>query len=229
MSQVEAFATEAQKNKRKKRDLECFNCHKKGHIKTKCWVKGGGKEGQGLKKKAGMRDGTTSAIEDADVEAWAIIKEAEESTVEVPCSLVMVAKESPDIITVETELYDSGVLRHMSPFHNKFVMYQPIPPHPIVTADKCTFYAEGVGDLQINVPNREVLTLVLLKDTLHVPQIGLTVMSISCIAKAVLRSRPTCHGIRRTVIDTARESIHFPLLLIILRLDPCQTGLLQPC
>src|SRR6266702_3201851 len=173
-SQVEAFAAEAQKNK-----------HKKRHIKTECWAKGGGKEGQGPKKKAGARDGAAAAAEqEQDVEAWAVIEEAEESTAEVPHSPVMVAKESPDIIPVETELYDSGASRHMSPFRNKFVTYQPIPPRPIVTADKRTFYAEGVGDLQIDVPNGEVLTPVLLKDTLHAPQIGLTVVSIGRIAKA---------------------------------------------
>ena len=43
----------------------------------------------------------------------------------------------------------------------------------------------------------------------------------------VLRSHPTCHGIQRTVIDTARESFIFRFFHIILRLDPCQTGLLQ--
>ncbi len=184
-SQVEAFTAEAQKNKRKKRDLECFNCHKKGHIKTECWAKGGGKEGQGPKKKAGVRDGAAvAAKQEQDVKSWAIIEEAEESTVEVLRSPVMVAEESPNIITLETKLYDSGASRHMSPFRNKFVTYQPIPPHPIVTADKRTFYAEGVGDLQIDVPNGEVLTPVLLKDTLHAPQIGLTVVSIGRIAKA---------------------------------------------
>src|SRR6266702_789625 len=96
----------------------------------------------------------------------------------------MMAEELPNIIMVETKLYDLGVSRHMSPFCNKFVMYQPIPPCPIVTANKHTFYAEGVGNLQINVPNGEVLTPVLLKDTLHVPQIDLTIVSIGRIAKA---------------------------------------------
>src|SRR6266702_6487558 len=41
----------------------------------------------------------------------------------------------------------------------------------------------------------------------------------------MLRSRPTCHGIRRTVIDIARESLVFHFFCIILRLDPCRTGL----
>ena len=30
-----------------KKSVECFNCHKKGHVKADCWAKGGGKEGQG--------------------------------------------------------------------------------------------------------------------------------------------------------------------------------------
>ena len=37
--------------KRTNKDIECFNCHKKGHKKPDCWAKGGGKEGQGPKSK----------------------------------------------------------------------------------------------------------------------------------------------------------------------------------
>src|SRR6266702_1928286 len=48
-----------------------------------------------------------------------------------------------------------------------------------------------------------------------------------CKLGAVLRSRPTCHGIRRTVIDIARESLVFFFFRVILRLNPCRTGLLQ--
>ena len=38
-----------------KRDVECFNCHKKGHVKADCWAKGGGKEGQGPRGKKGEK------------------------------------------------------------------------------------------------------------------------------------------------------------------------------
>ena len=38
--------------KKANKDVECFNCHKKGHKKAECWAKGGGKEGQGPKSKS---------------------------------------------------------------------------------------------------------------------------------------------------------------------------------
>ena len=45
-------------------DKECFNCKKKGHIKTDCWAKGGGKEGQGPRsKKKGGSDRTNQAAD----------------------------------------------------------------------------------------------------------------------------------------------------------------------
>ena len=36
-------------------DVECYNCHKKGHTRDICWSKGSGKEGQGprMNMKAG--------------------------------------------------------------------------------------------------------------------------------------------------------------------------------
>ncbi|KIM80636.1 hypothetical protein PILCRDRAFT_73074 [Piloderma croceum F 1598] len=38
-----------QKNNKSKvnPNTECYSCHKKGHVASKCWAKGGGKEGQG--------------------------------------------------------------------------------------------------------------------------------------------------------------------------------------
>ena len=34
--------------KKKRRDIKCYNCHKKGHVKSECWAKGGGKKCQAL-------------------------------------------------------------------------------------------------------------------------------------------------------------------------------------
>ena len=48
------------------RDIECFNCRKKGHKKADCWAKGGGKEGQGPKSKD--RRGKTGDLREGNKE-----------------------------------------------------------------------------------------------------------------------------------------------------------------
>src|SRR6202522_1443735 len=40
---------------KKDRNIECFNCHKKGHKKPDCWAPGGGKEGQGPNQKGNSK------------------------------------------------------------------------------------------------------------------------------------------------------------------------------
>ncbi|OBZ69092.1 hypothetical protein A0H81_10760 [Grifola frondosa] len=47
-----------------KRNVECFNCKKKGHYKSDCWVPGGGKEGQGPKGKAKAKEAAATAKTD---------------------------------------------------------------------------------------------------------------------------------------------------------------------
>jgi hypothetical protein len=41
--------------KKSKKDIECYNCHKKGHFKLDCWAPGGGVEGKGPKKWQGKQ------------------------------------------------------------------------------------------------------------------------------------------------------------------------------
>src|SRR5271169_5314140 len=37
-------------SKKRNPDIECLNCHKKGHSQAQCYAKGGGSEGQGDRK-----------------------------------------------------------------------------------------------------------------------------------------------------------------------------------
>jgi transposase InsO family protein len=126
----------------------------------------------------------------ADIEAWAAIEEIEDydpsdysSTDHHPIT-PHIAYSAGQVSTqpqVEVELYDSGASRHMSPFRHRFTNYRTIPPRPITAANKRVFYAIGTGDLQIDVPNGNVTTPVLLKDTLHAPDMALTIVSIGRI------------------------------------------------
>jgi hypothetical protein len=73
--QDEVLGANAGKGKRPKKDIECFNCKKRGHMKANCWAKGGGKEGQGPKKKA--QDGTVTAEQqqEPDFGAWVTVED----------------------------------------------------------------------------------------------------------------------------------------------------------
>ena len=181
--QDEALTADATKKKKKnKKDVECFNCGNKGHYKSDCWAKGGGKEGQGPKQKGKDKDSAASAEQSQlqpDIEAWAAIEEVSEEDQ----SQQSFASE----LRTESELYDSGASCHMSPFRSQFISFRPIPPHPILTADKRYFYAEGMGDLRIRVPNGESFTPIILRDTLYAPSMALTVVSISRIAKSGMK------------------------------------------
>src|SRR5271170_4524751 len=96
---------------------------------------------------------------------------------------------------LQTELYDSGASRHMSPYRDHFENYVKIMPKPITAADKRCFQAIGKGDLRIKIPNDLKNTTVLLKDVLHCPDMGLTLVSIGKITNAgykVIFRGPNC-------------------------------------
>jgi hypothetical protein len=54
----------------------------------------------------------------------------------------------------------------------------------ITVADNWVFYAVGTRDLEIEVPNGESPTPIILKDVLHAPEMGITIISVNRIAKA---------------------------------------------
>ena len=86
--------------------------------------------------------------------------------------------------TPEIQLYDSGASRHMSSYRDNFTNYQVIEPRSIRAADDHTFKAVGMGDMQISIPNTTSPTVVTLKDVLHCPNLGFTLISVSKIAAA---------------------------------------------
>jgi hypothetical protein len=55
-------------SKKSKKDVECFNCHKKGDFKQDCWAPGGGAEGKGLKIWKGKQKETAAKTEVKDDE-----------------------------------------------------------------------------------------------------------------------------------------------------------------
>jgi hypothetical protein len=193
-TQDEAFHAEESDSERKnkRKNVECYNCHKKGHYKSQCWAKGGGDEGNWPKntrkdRDKPKKDSANTAAEKTGDESWAAIVGADDArdesesynTLSVPIDSVALTSTRPEV-----ELYDSGASQHMSPFSHRFTNLHPIPPRPITAANSRVFYATGTGDLKIDVPNGASSTPITLKDVLYTPEMGLTVVSISRIAAA---------------------------------------------
>ena len=199
----EAFA--ATDPKSKKKDVECFNCKKRGHYKSECWAKGGGDEGGGPKKegKSKAKDGKSkdaanaakdSGSSESEEESWAAMDDYTDGSMAIVVEIDDAPSEgeSRDQLSIlaasalgsEAELYDSGASRHMSPFSHHFTNLRSIPPRPITAANNRVFYATGMGDLGINVPNGSKSTHITLRDALYAPDMTLTVISISKIASA---------------------------------------------
>jgi hypothetical protein len=74
-SDNKAFMAVTSQNKKKKHDIECHNCCKKGHIKAECWAKGGGKEGQGPRRNGSARGSAAAVTAKTDIEVWALMDE----------------------------------------------------------------------------------------------------------------------------------------------------------
>src|SRR6266581_603348 len=176
----EAFAADTPKSKK-----QCSNCNKRGHLKADCWAKGGGKEGQGPKRKDKAQD-SAAAAEENELGAWAAVEEvsAEEDQGDFVGAAGSPLARPGRAHNAATKLYDSGASRHMSPFRDRFQTYQAIEPRAISAANKRIFYAIGTGDLRIEVPHGESSTPIILKDVLHAPEMGLTIVSIDRICKA---------------------------------------------
>ncbi|KAJ8594478.1 hypothetical protein M405DRAFT_729652 [Rhizopogon salebrosus TDB-379] len=72
----------------------------------------------------------------------------------------------------------------MSPYHDWFLNFKSISPHPIQAADKRTFDAISRGDLPIEIPNGRSTTRILLTNILYAPSMGATLVSISRLTHA---------------------------------------------
>ncbi len=87
------------------------------------------------------------------------------------------------LTSLEVETYNSGASDHISPFQYHITSFQSIPLHPITAANQGTFNAIGKGDLQINTPDGNKSVLIILKDVFYLPEISLTLISVSNLLK----------------------------------------------
>jgi hypothetical protein len=114
------------------------------------------------------------------------------------CQLMAsVLRGTPGVLSTNIDLYDPGASRQMSGFHYHFMKFVKIDIKPITAADRRSLSAIGKGDIWVYLPNeKEKASQVLLKEILYAPAMGVTLVSISCIASArstVVSTGYTCH------------------------------------
>ena len=152
--------------KDKKKGEKRENCGRSNHAKADCYQKGRGKEGQVLWMKKDKRE--EKKTEDL-VEIFAFTCMLDFTAV---VDLLWIPKSKHGAIA------DSGMSHHFSPDKSEFTNYCPLKNHHITTTDGCTFRALGIGDVKIDLPNGTSYSTVILKDSVYVPDLTFTLISI---------------------------------------------------
>ena len=156
--------------------VTCKNCKSTGHTKANCWLKGGGKEGQGPRgqnSKKGEKKAETVAAAEVTSNVDKIFTFTSTSNyVEVTNALNIPKSWLGTCI-------DSSTSWHYSPNHDVFINYCPIGNTTITTADSCKLKVLRKGDVWIELPNGAKHTKTILKEAIHAPDMAFTLISVS--------------------------------------------------
>ena len=83
---------------------------------------------------------------------------------------------------MHVELYDLGAMHHISPYCDNFHTYQPLNPSLILNvANGQQFPAVGTGSITVSAPNGDGQSDLTLKNVLHVPSVGYTLVSLGAL------------------------------------------------
>ena len=126
-------------------DITCHNCDRKGHYKSDCWRKGGGKEGQGPRQRKGRHPQKQSANA-------ANATDAQDNYAFASSDMASIAKDLNLPVERRGAIIDSGATSHFCPDRSKFVTFTSITPQDVHTADGSAISAIGRGNVKIDLP-----------------------------------------------------------------------------
>jgi hypothetical protein len=89
----------------------------------------------------------------------------------------------PKTDCIQTELYDSGTIYHISPYHDRFTSFTDSPLKALNAANQKKFVATGKGDLVIELPNGVEASKLALTEVLFSLEVGYTLVSIGHLDK----------------------------------------------
>ena len=163
-----------------KETRECHNCKKKGHLAKDCWAKGGGKEGQGPKKKKGKGDRANQAQESADAPSATLSDIAYMvSTGDSPppyIDAVFMTVSAADFSKYDW-LLDCGASTHVCTIREAFTTYTPLENATIrgIGPGEATVLGKGTINLRFRMGNKTITHQLL--NVSHVPSAPNCLMS----------------------------------------------------
>ena len=156
-------------------DVECYNCHKKGHMSNNCWSKGSGKEGQGprMKMKAGWSHGRRK---DCANQAQAN-GDLKDSAYQIQDSVNTTSQFSTSL-TWDDWLADSATTSHISNERRTFIDFTPLASLSITGVGDQSIQSLGWGTVILKCKiGKEVFTHHL-QDVLYAPKAVNNLLSV---------------------------------------------------
>ena len=148
-------------------DKECYICHKKGHLAKDCWSKGGGKEGQGPKRRQGKGGGgnrnQTNQASDTVNDALADVAYMTKS----------------HTFSRYDWILDSRTTSHICNLCDAFTNYMALDDAPIQGLGSTPAQAKGCGIVIVNFSVKGNNIRHQLREVLHVPEAPNSLLSIS--------------------------------------------------
>nr|VWO95503.1 Uncharacterized protein [Ganoderma boninense] len=152
--------------------IECFNCHGRGHIARNCRRKGGGREGQ-WNPKPKEDEAANAAKTNAPVNQPA---DTEKGFLALGNAVAQALSAAPGMYI---DVFDSGASVHISPYRERFTTFRDLtPPRAITAANGDQFLATGEGEVELRVPNGTTTQLLKLRNVLYSPSVAFALVSI---------------------------------------------------
>jgi len=137
---------------------KCENCHRTGHVKAKCWAKGGGQEGQYPKR---YNSQTVNSITDTPI-VW-----------------TYGSKNRPDVWFA-----DSAATIHVSTNRKDFTSYHEYDNERSINAfGNNLVKGVGEGDINVEVEYGGKTTRIRLTNVMHVPEAEGKILSLKVLAQ----------------------------------------------
>lgn len=155
----------------------CTHCHRTNHTEAYCWEKHGrperGSSRRGRNNQSGRGSKASAAVAKQDPSD----AESDPSDSEYVC-LLAEGRQGKNKTSLTWHI-DSGASHHMSYDRSAFVRYQEVSSFPVEMGDKSTSSVIGRGDVTIPVICNSTKRTCMLKDVLHVPDMGFSLVSVN--------------------------------------------------